>query len=163
MMLLVLISGVQSVNTRLEQLSLHSNQKEFVEVALKDLKDILLEFQCFSFGENENFQFTYLPDFGEHAKFEKIKYFLDLPIKISSIEPRDIYKTELTVMEMLKHLEDTRKELTDISSSSDVKKSLELTLFERLTTAILLIQELKRHNAKIKSQNVIFINDKQIK
>lgn len=163
MMLLALISGSQSVNTHLEQLSLYSNQKEFVEVALKDLKDILLEFQCFSFGENENFQFTYLPDFAEHAKFEEIKYFLDQPIKISSIEPRDIYKTETTVIEMLKHLEDTSKELTDIFPSFSGKKSLELTFFERLITAILLIHELKRHNAKIKSQNNFFINERQIR
>lgn len=147
--LLFFISSVSTMDTYPKEPSQVANQEDSVQLALKGLKDILLEFDCLNCFDFESVLST--SEFNTNIRISsRERSFLDQPIMIVSIEFEQRNNAQVAVTNVLEYFEKSRKKLLQEFPSHLHLKTHEHFLFERMNKAILLINDLEKDIESIK-------------
>lgn len=148
-LLLIFISSVLTMDTYPKEPSQVANQEDSMQLALRGLKDILLEFECLSCFDFENV----LSTSESNANIEissRERSFLDQPIMIVSIEFEQRNNAQAAITSVLEYFEKSRKDSLKKFTGLLHLKTHEHFLFERMNQAILLINDLEKDIESIK-------------
>lgn len=139
------------MNTYQEQYYSFPYQKEIVKIAIKDLKDILLQFDRISFEKlDENFDISPLGSFKPNEL--KIQSFLDRPITISNLSQEEILFTKISVKNALSYFKQISGAVQELNPNKKAFNSHENFLFERMNEVLLILEYL--------SENIEYMRDK---
>jgi hypothetical protein len=148
-LLIICISNILAMNTEQEQLSLLSDEEEMIQSALRDVKNILLDFHCFEFDKvSETFSLQVPINF--HPNGSRMQFFLHKPVMIMNLTPEEQHNTERTVSEILEFFESMKLEILKYHPEKGYIKGTEHFLFGRMNKTIALINWIEKEIIKLK-------------
>lgn len=149
-LLIIYISNILAMNTEREQLSLLSDEEEMMQMALREVENILLDFHCFRFDKvSETFSIEVPENFNPNGP--RMQFFLHKPVMIMNLTCEEQLNTERTISEILEFFESMKLEIMKYHPYKGYTKGTEHFLFGRMKKAISLINWIKNEIIKLKN------------
>lgn len=146
-LLIIYISFILSMDTS-------AKQKEVYQAILKDLKNILYEFDCLGLGEHlRNYDMKIRRNFDPDEV--KIHEFLNKPILISNLEFNEKKRVSDAILAISKYLETKRQFKIENELLKASFKTSEFFLFERMNLTLEILNSLSANIEHIKSETTL--------
>lgn len=161
--LITLIYSILAMNASSDKSDQHVEYQKLIQTVIKDLQDILLKFDCYSFTDNGKFEFIFISGIPSMIYSNRSTYFFSKPVLTPDQKSQKNPLTELTIMLMLNTLNTLRRGMIIKNPSVESLKTQEHFILDQMNNALFLIRVLVKNTNYIKTQSDVKLRENKIR